>query len=81
MQLFVSNKVFVYVFPMKDRKEIPKALKDIAKEIGVPVALIFDMSGEQTSNKMKKIAGDMDLTLRMLKKRLSVVGKSGRIIY
>ena len=67
MQLFVSDKGFVYVFPMKDRKEIPKALKKFSKEIDVPVALIFDMSGEQTSNKMKKIAGDMDLTLKMLK--------------
>ena len=68
MQLFVSDKGFVYVVPMKDRKEIPKALKEFAKEIGVPVALIFDMSGEQTSNEMKKIAGDMDLTLKMLER-------------
>ena len=68
MQLFVSNKGFVYVVPMKDRNEIPKALKEFAKEIGFLVALIFDMSGEQTSNKMKKIAGDMDLTLKMLKR-------------
>ena len=68
MQLFVSDKGFVYVVPMKDQKEIPKALKEFAKEIGVPVALIFDMSGEQTSNEMKKIAGDMDLTLKMLER-------------
>ena len=45
MQLFISDKDFVYVVPMKDRKEIPKELKEFAKEIGVPVALIFDISG------------------------------------
>ena len=66
MQLFVSNKGFVYVVPMKDRKEIPNMLKEFAKEIGVPVALIFDMSGEQMSREVKKIAGGMDLTLKML---------------
>ena len=68
MKLFVSDKGFVYDVPMKDRKEILKALKEFAKEIGVPVALIFDMSGKQMSNKVKKVAGDMNLTLNMLKR-------------
>ena len=66
MQLFVSDKGFVYIVPMKDKKEVPKALKDFAKEIGVPVALILDIEGEQMSGKIKKLAGNMDLTLRML---------------
>ena len=67
MQLFISDKGFLYVVPMKDRKEIPKELKEFEKEIVVLVALIFDMSGEQMSGKIKKLAGDMELTLKCWK--------------
>ena len=66
MQLFVSDKGFVYVVPMKSKSEFPFALKQFAKEIGVPIALISDPSGEQTSSKVKKLAKDMDLTLKIL---------------
>ena len=40
----------MYVVPMKEKSKVPKALKEFAQEIGVPTALIFDMSGEQTSD-------------------------------
>jgi hypothetical protein len=66
MQLFVSDKGFVYVVPMKSKSEFPFALKQFAKEIGVPLALISDPSGEQTSKEVKKIAREMDLTLKLL---------------
>jgi hypothetical protein len=44
----------------------PFALKQFAKEIGVPMALISDPAGEQTSKEVKKLARDMDLTLIVL---------------
>jgi hypothetical protein len=66
MQLFVSDKGFVYVVPMKSKSDFPFALKQFAKEIGVPLALICDPSGEQTSNNVKRIARDMDLTMKVL---------------
>jgi hypothetical protein len=66
MQLFVSDKGFVYVVPMKSKSDFPFALKQFAKEIGVPLALISDPSGEQTSKEIKKIAREMDLTLKVL---------------
>ena len=50
---------------MKDRNKVPKALKEFIKEIGVPVALIFDISGGKMSGGINKLAGNMDLTLRM----------------
>ena len=42
MQLFVSDKGFVYIAPMKSRGEFHLALKMFAKDIGVPIPLIFD---------------------------------------
>jgi hypothetical protein len=66
VQLFVSDKGFVYVVPMKSKGEFPYALKMFAKEIGVPPALIMDPAGEQTSNKVKKFAREISMTLRIL---------------
>ena len=53
-QLFVTDKGFVYVVPMKSKKEALQAVKQFAKEIGAPDALICDMSGEQTSHALKR---------------------------
>jgi hypothetical protein len=68
MQLFVSDKGYVYMVPMKSRSEFPFALKQFAKEIGLSLALISDPAGEQTSKDVKKIARDMDLTLKVLER-------------
>jgi hypothetical protein len=57
IQLFVSDKGYVYVVPMKSKSEFPFALKQFAKEICVP--------GEQTSKDVKKLARDMNLTSKV----------------
>ena len=46
MQLFVSEKGFVFIVPMKSRGEFHLALKKFDKEIGVPISLILDSSGK-----------------------------------
>ena len=66
MQLFVSDKGFVYIVPMKSRGEFHLALKMFAKEIGVPLSLILDPSGEQTSAKVTKMCHKMGTTLKIL---------------
>jgi len=66
MQLFVSDKGFVYVVPMKSKGKFPNALKMFAKEIGIPLALIFDPTGEQSSNKVKQFCHEIGTTLRHL---------------
>ena len=66
MQLFVSDKGFVYVVPMKSKGESPTALKMFAKEIGVPLALILDPAGEQSSNKVKQFCHETGTTLRAI---------------
>jgi hypothetical protein len=64
--LFVTVKGFVYVVPMKRKGEALLALKQFAKEIGVPDAFVADMSGEQMSNKVKAFCNEIGSTLRAL---------------
>ena len=47
MQLFVTDKGFVHVIPMKSKSEVPMALKIFAKDIGAPDAIICDAAREQ----------------------------------
>ena len=68
MQLFVSDKSFVYVVPMKSKSEVPAALKLFSKEIGAPDAIIADAAGEQTSRQVKTFLQQVGTTLRVLEK-------------
>jgi hypothetical protein len=65
-QLFVTDKGFVYVVPMKSKSEVLQAVKQFAKEIGAPEAIICDPAGEQTSKPLRKFLGDIGTTLRAL---------------
>ena len=58
-QLFVTDKGLVYVVPMKAKSEVLQVVKQFAKEIGAPDALICDMSGEQTSNALKRFCQEI----------------------
>jgi hypothetical protein len=65
-QLFVTDKGYVYVVPMKSKIEVLQAVKQFAKEIGAPDAIICDMAGEQTSQSLKKFCNEIGTTLRVL---------------
>ncbi|MEM7463144.1 MAG: hypothetical protein AAF362_10750 [Pseudomonadota bacterium] len=65
-QLFVTDKGFVYVVPMKRKSEALQAVKQFAKEIGAPDSFVCDMSGEQTSQELRKFLSDIGTTLRAL---------------
>ncbi len=58
-QLFATDKGFVYVVPMKAKSKVLQAVKQFAKEIGAPDALICDMSVEQTSNALKRFCQEI----------------------
>ena len=62
-QLFVTNKVFVYVVPMLKKSDVPQALRQFTKEIGAPDAIICDLGGEQMSLEVKKYCNDIGTTL------------------
>eukprot|EP00980_Cylindrotheca_fusiformis_P009287 scaffold2034_cov81-Cylindrotheca_fusiformis.AAC.1 len=68
MQLFVTDKGFVYVVPMKSKKFVPEALKLFTKEIGAPTAIVADASGEQTSKRVKSFLQEIGTSLRVLEK-------------
>lgn len=68
MQLFVSDTGFMYVYPMESKSQIPDAVKAFAKEIGVPLSFILDPSGEQKSDKLKKITSEMGCSLKFLER-------------
>lgn len=65
-QLFVTDKGFVYVVPMKSKSEVLQAVKQFAKEIGAPEALICDAAREQKSDEVKKFCSEIGTTLRVL---------------
>ena len=67
-QLFVTDKGFVYVVPMQSKKNVLSAVKQFAKEIGAPDAVIADAAGEQTSQDLKKFLKSIGTSLRILEK-------------
>ena len=66
MQIFVSDKGFVDVYPMKRKGQFKDVLRLFCKEIGVPDKLVVDPSGEQTSSSVKNFCNQVCLTLRIL---------------
>ena len=69
MQLFLSDTVFMYVVPMKNKTQIIDAVKQFAKEIGVPLSLILDPEGTHRGDKLEKAANEMDLALKFLERK------------
>lgn len=65
-QLFVTDKGFVYVVPMRRKGEVLQAMKQFAKEIGAPDAFVADMSGEQMSQDVKSFCQEIGASLRAL---------------
>ena len=66
MQLFVTDKGFVFVVPMRSKSEAPQALKLFAKEVGAPDAIICDAAKEQISKEVRQFCQRMGTTLRVL---------------
>ena len=51
---------------MKSKGEDIKAYKKVAKDIGAPEAIIFDVEGEKISNSIRKFCRDIGITLMAL---------------
>jgi hypothetical protein len=65
-QLFVSDKAFVYVVPMRHKSDVLQAVKQFAKEIGAPDVIISDSAREQKSLAVRKLCVNMGTELRVL---------------
>mmetsp|Transcript_2442 Transcript_2442/g.3435 ORF Transcript_2442/g.3435 Transcript_2442/m.3435 type:complete len:118 (+) Transcript_2442:1820-2173(+) len=66
LQLFVSDKGFLAVYGMKLKSDFKEALHLFCKEIGVPITLVVDPSGEQTSKAVRKFCNQVGTTLHIL---------------
>ena len=62
-QLFITDKGFLHVIPMKRKSEVFMAVMMFAKEIGAPNAIVCDMAKEQSSAKLKGFLNDIGTTL------------------
>ncbi len=65
-QLFVTDKGFVYVVPMRSKIDVLEAVMQFAKEIGSPAAIILDSDAEHKSQKHRKFCPESTTTLRIL---------------
>ena len=62
-QLFVTDKGFIYVVPMRRKSEVLQVIKQFAKEIGAPTSIIADMVGEQMSQEVRIFCSNIGTTL------------------
>ena len=65
-QLFVTDKGYVYVVPMKAEKQVIHAVKQFAKEIGAPDAIICDAAKAQTKDELKQFLNNIGTSLKTL---------------
>ena len=65
-QIFVSDKGFVSVYPMRDTKSYLNSLKQFAKDIGAPDALVCDSHPTQKKREVRDFCAQIGTTLRVL---------------
>ena len=65
-QFFVTDKGFVYVLPMKSKSKVLQAVKEFAKDIGDPDAIICDATSDQKSKSLQNFLGKIGTTLIIL---------------
>ena len=65
-QLFVTEKGFIYIVPLKQKSEVLQEVKQFAKESGAPDAILCDMAGEQLTSEVKHSCNTIVTTLRAL---------------
>ena len=75
-QLFVTDKGFLYVVPLKSKSKVVSAVKQFTKEIWAPDAIVCDMSMEQTSPEIKTFLNDKGTTLRGLEEGMPWANKA-----
>ena len=66
MKIFVSDKGFVKVYPMKNQQDYPQALRLFAKDVGAPDILVCDPHPSHKSHEVKDFLDKIATTLRLL---------------
>ncbi len=65
-QLFVSDKGFVALYPMKRQADYFLALKQFAKDVGAPEVLVCDPHPAQTKREEQNFCTQIGTTLKVL---------------
>jgi hypothetical protein len=65
-QVFASDRGFVYFIPMKDQRSYFSVLKQFAKEVGAPQALVCDLHPTQKKRDVKEFCVQIGTTLCVL---------------
>eukprot|EP00957_Ditylum_brightwellii_P168013 12789854-Ditylum_brightwellii.AAC.1 len=66
LQVFVSDKGYIAVYSLEKKSKFKDALCLFWKEVGVPIALMLDPSGEQTSKEVNRFCNQVGTTLWIL---------------
>ena len=65
-QIYVSDKMFVVIHPMRTQSEYLSLLKQFAKEVGVPKALVCDSHHSQKACDVKGFLTSVGTKLKVL---------------
>jgi hypothetical protein len=65
-QLFVSDKEFVAIYPMKKHSDYFLALQQFAKDVGAPDVLVYDPHLAQTKWEVQEFCTQIGTTLKVL---------------
>ena len=68
-QVFVSDRSYIAVYPMRSQEEFSTALHWFCKQVGVPSTLVADAHKAQTSYKIKRFCDQVGTTLRILERK------------
>ena len=79
-QLFVSDKGFIAIYFMTRKGQFREALHMFCKEVGVPLDMVCDPSGEQTSNDVKTFCNQIGMTLKVLEESTQWANRAERYI-
>ena len=72
----MTDRGYVYVVPMKSKSEALQAVKQFAKEVGAPDAIIFDAAREQTSQALREFCSSIGTSLWVLEEGMPWANKA-----
>ena len=64
MEIFVTDKGYIYVVPMKAERETHKAYRKFFKAVGVPDAIVCDGAKAQVMGETKRLCDNVGTTIR-----------------
>ena len=80
MQLFVTDRGFMFVCPLKNKRDVPHALRLFFKKVGVPDAIICDQGKEQIEGESQKLLRDSGTIIRRIEPNTPRANRAERYV-